>query len=181
MYPYQNPQLTVEERVADLLSRMSLREKIGQLTQRLYGFTSFVRQGDEVVFTDEFKDEVEYYSGLGTLYGLHRADPWSAKTFETGLDGVLSTKATNQVQKYVIEHSRWGIPALLSTECPHGHQALDGYLLPVNLAAGSTFDPELLAEAAKVAGQQLKEMGIDLALVSCLDILRDPRWGRSEE
>ena len=181
MYPYQNPQLPVEERVADLLSRMSLREKIGQLTQRLYGFTSFVRQGDEVVFTDEFKDEVEYYSGLGTLYGLHRADPWSDKTFETGLDGKLSAKATNQVQKYVIEHSRWGIPALLSTECPHGHQALDGYLLPVNLAAGSTFDPELLAEAAKVAGQQLKEMGIDLALVSCLDLLRDPRWGRSEE
>ena len=116
MYPYQNPQLSVEERVSDLLSRMSLREKIGQLTQRLYGFTSFVRQGDEVVFTDEFKDEVDYYSGLGTLYGLHRADPWSAKTFETGLDGKLSTKATNQVQKYVIEHSRWGIPVLLSTE-----------------------------------------------------------------
>ena len=181
MYPYQNPQLSVEERVADLLQRMTLREKIGQLTQRLYGFTSFVREGEEIRFTDEFKEEVEYYSGLGTLYGLHRADPWSAKTFETGLDGVLSTKATNQVQKYVIEHSRLGIPALLSTECPHGHQALDGYLLPVNLAAASTFDPELLKEAAKVAGAQLKEMGIDLALLSVLDILRDPRWGRSEE
>ena len=181
MYPYQNPDLSVEERVNDLLSRMTLREKVGQLTQRLYGFTSFVRSGDEIQFTDEFKDEVEYYSGLGTLYGLHRADPWSAKTFETGLDGVLSTKATNQVQKYVIEHSRLGIPALLSSECPHGHQALDGYLLPVNLAAGASFDPELLKEAAKVAGAQLKEMGVDLALVSALDILRDPRWGRSEE
>ena len=181
MYPYQNPNLSVEERVADLLSRMTLREKVGQLTQRLYGFTSFVREGEEIVFSDEFKNEVEYYSGLGTLYGLHRADPWSAKTFETGLDGVLSTKATNQVQKYVIEHSRLGIPALLSSECPHGHQALDGYLLPVNLAAGATFDPDLLAEAAKVAGTQLKEMGVDLALVSALDLLRDPRWGRSEE
>ena len=181
MYPYQNPNLSVEERVNDLLSRMTLREKVGQLTQRLYGFTSVVREGDEIVFSDEFKNEVDYYSGLGTLYGLHRADPWSAKTFETGLDGVLSTKATNQVQKYVIEHSRLGIPALLSSECPHGHQALDGYLLPVNLAAGSTFAPDLLAEAAKVAGAQLKEMGIDLALVSCLDMLRDPRWGRSEE
>ena len=181
MYPYQNPALSVEERVHDLLGRMTLREKIGQLTQRLYGFTSFTREGENIRFSQEFENEVEYYSGLGTLYGLHRADPWSAKTFETGLDGVLSTKATNQVQKYVIEHSRLGIPALLSTECPHGHQALDGYLLPVNLAAAATFDPELLAEAVKVAGAQLKEMGIDLALVSCLDILRDPRWGRSEE
>ena len=181
MYPYQNPELSVEARVSDLLQRMTLREKIGQLTQRLYGFTSFTREGDSIRFSEEFEKEVEYYSGLGTLYGLHRADPWSAKTFETGLDGVLSTKATNQVQKYVIEHSRLGIPALLSTECPHGHQALDGYLLPVNLAAASSFDPELIAEAVKVAGAQLKEMGIDLALVSCLDILRDPRWGRSEE
>ena len=181
MYPYQNPTLSVEERVKDLLGRMTLREKIGQLTQRLYGFTSFTREGDNIRFSEEFEKEVGYYSGLGTLYGLHRADPWSAKTFETGLDGVLSTKATNQVQKYVIEHSRLGIPALLSTECPHGHQALDGYLLPVNLAAAAAFDPQLLAEAVKVAGAQLKEMGIDLALVSCLDILRDPRWGRSEE
>ena len=64
---------------------------------------------------------------------------------------------------------------------PHGHQALDGYLLPVNLAAGCTFAPELLEAAAEVAGEQLHDMGIDLALVSALDVLRDPRWGRSEE
>ena len=181
MEPYKNPALSPEQRAEDLLSRMTLREKVGQLTQRLYGFSSFTRQGEEVILSDEFKAEVEHYSGLGTLYGLHRADPWSGKTTETGLDGVLSTKATNLVQRYVIEHSRLGIPALLSSECPHGHQALDGYLLPVNLAVGATFEPELLKEAAKVSGQQLKEMGVDLALVSALDVLRDPRWGRSEE
>ena len=181
MEPYKNPALPPEERANDLLSRMTLREKVGQLTQRLYGFNCFTRQGEEISLSEEFKAEVERYSGLGTLYGLHRADPWSGKTTETGLDGVLSTKATNLVQKYVIEHSRLGIPALLSSECPHGHQALDGYLLPVNLAAGASFDPELLKEAAKVSACQLKEMGVDLALVSALDVLRDPRWGRSEE
>ncbi len=181
MYPYQDKTLAPEVRAKDLLSRMTLREKVGQLTQRLYGFTSFTVEDGEILLSQEFKDEVARYSGLGTLYGLHRADPWSAKTFETGLDGVLSTRATNLVQKYVVEHSRFGIPALLSSECPHGHQALDGYLLPVNLSAGCSFDPEALKAAAQVAGKQLKEMGIDLALVSCLDILRDPRWGRSEE
>ena len=181
MEAYKNPQLTPEERASDLVSRMTLREKIGQLTQRLYGFGIYTRQGDEITFSDEFYQEVERYSGLGTLYGLYRADPWANKNFETGLDGALSPKARNMVQKYVIEHSRFGIPVLMSTECPHGHQALDGYLLPVNLASGATFSPEVLAEAAKISAKQLKDMGVDLALISCLDMLRDPRWGRSEE
>ncbi len=181
MENYKNPALAPEVRAEDLIARMTLREKIGQLTQRLYGFGIYRREGDEIIFDDEFKTEVARYSGIGTVYGLHRADPWSAKDFETGLTGSLAVKARNQLQKYVIDHSRFGIPALLSSECPHGHQALDGYLLPVNLAAGCTFAPELLEQTAKVSGRQLKAMGVDLALVSCLDILRDPRWGRSEE
>ena len=181
MEKYQNPVLSPEGRAEDLLSRMTLREKIGQLTQRLYGFGIYRREGDEILFDDEFRAEVDRYSGLGTVYGLHRADPWSAKDVETGLTGMLAVKARNQLQKYVIAHSRFGIPALLSSECPHGHQALDGYLLPVNLAAGCSFSPDLLEETAKVSGQQLRATGVDLALVSCLDILRDPRWGRSEE
>ena len=181
MFPYQDKTLSPELRAKDLVSRMDLREKVGQLTQRLYGWQAFEKEGEDIVLSDTFKDEVDRYSGLGTLYGLHRADPWSGKTFETGLVGALSTKAANMVQKYTIEHSRFGIPLLLSSECPHGHQALDGYLLPVNLAAGCSFDPEGFGEAAKVSGSQLKEMGIHLALVSALDMLRDPRWGRSEE
>lgn len=181
MEEYKNPSLPPQTRADDLLSRMTLREKVGQLTQRLYGFGIYTRDGEEIALSEEFKEEVARYSGLGTLYGLHRADPWSGKNFETGLVGDLSVRMRNQIQKYVIEHSRLGIPVLFSTECPHGHQALDGYLLPVNLASGCSFAPELLEEAAKVSGQQLKSMGIDLALVSALDVLRDPRWGRSEE
>lgn len=181
MNPYQNPALSPEERAEDLLGRMTLREKVGQLNQRLYGFAVYERNGDEITFTRELKDEVARYSGLGTLYGLHRADPWSGRDFETGLEGSLSVKARNQLQSYVMEHSRLGIPVLFSTECPHGHQALNGCLLPVNLAAGCAFAPELLEEAAKISGKQLSAMGVDLALVSALDVLRDPRWGRSEE
>ncbi|MDE7261282.1 MAG: glycoside hydrolase family 3 C-terminal domain-containing protein, partial [Oscillospiraceae bacterium] len=141
----------------------------------------YERQGENVSLTEEFRREVERFSGIGALYGLYRADPWSGKDFSTGLDGVLAPRARNQVQRYVMEHSRLGIPVLMSTECPHGHQALDGYLLPVNLAAGASWSPELLERAAGIAGRQLREMGVDLALVSCLDVLRDPRWGRSEE
>lgn len=175
-----------EERARALLAKMTRKEKIGQVNQRLYGFGIYQRvpregQEDDILLSKEFKKEVEKYSGLGVLYGLYRADPWSGKNFDNGLTGAYAAKAYNLVQRYVIEHSRLGIPMLLSSECPHGHQALDGYLLPVNLAAGATFHPELLERAYRICGRQLKEMGVDMALISTLDILRDPRWGRSEE
>ncbi len=176
-----NQKASPQERAKESLSKMTLREKIGQLNQRLYGFSIYERRGNEISLSEEFKEEVERFSGLGVLYGLYRADPWSGKDTSNGLTGELAIKAYNMVQEYVIEHSRLGIPMLLSTECPHGHQALGGYLLPVNLSVGATFNPNLYKEASKVCAKQLREMGVDLALVSMLDILRDPRWGRSEE
>lgn len=181
MEAYRNVNLPPEERAADLLGRMTLREKVGQLTQRLYGFACYERQGGDIRLTEEFYREADRYGGIGALYGLYRADPWSGRDFDTGLDGALAPRARNMVQRYLVEHTRLGIPALMTTECPHGHQALDGCLLPVNLASASTWSPALLEEAAKVCARQLRAMGVDLALVSALDILRDPRWGRSEE
>lgn len=172
---------TYRAKAKELLANMTLQEKIGQLNQKLYGFGIYERNGDEISFSQEFKDEVEKYGGLGTLYGLYRADPWSQKDYENGLYGENAVKAYNQMQKYVLEHSRLNIPALLSTECPHGHQALDSYLLPVNLNMGATFHPELIHSAYSVCGKQLRQMGVDLALISLLDVVRDPRWGRSEE
>ena len=181
MEQYQDVQLPPKERAASLLERMTLREKVGQLNQRLYGFACYRRQGEELLLTEEFREEAERYGGLGALYGLYRADPWSGRDFSSGLDGILAPRARNMVQRYVLDHSRLGIPVLMTSECPHGHQGLDGYLLPVNLASGAAWSPRLLEEAAAVCGRQLREMGVDLALVSALDILRDPRWGRSEE
>ncbi|MDO5377812.1 MAG: glycoside hydrolase family 3 N-terminal domain-containing protein [Clostridia bacterium] len=181
MLPYENPALAPARRAEDLCSRLTLREKVGQLCQRLYGFESYVRRGDNLALSDSFCQEVQRFGGLGTLYGLYRADPWSGRNFETGLDGALAPRAYNMAQRYVMEHSRFHIPMLLSSECPHGHQALSGYLLPINLAAGATFDPELLRRAGEICGRQLRGMGVNLALVSVLDVLRDPRWGRGEE
>ena len=170
---YMDPKASPRDRAADLLGRMTLREKTGQLTQRLYGFACYERRGEEIVLSEEFRRETERYGGLGALYGLYRADPWSGKDFSTGLDGVLAPRARNQVQRYVLEHSRLGIPVLMTSECPHGHQGLDGYLLPVNLAVGASWAPKLLEEAAAVCGRQLRELGVDLALASALDILRE--------
>ena len=181
MFRYKDASLPTAERVNDLLSHMTLSEKVGQLNQRLYGFRAYERKGDEITLTKETIEEAKYFGGLGVVYGLYRADPWSAKTEENGLSKEYAIKGYNLLQRCCLEHSRLGIPLLLSSECPHGHQALDGYLLPVNLAAGATFDPKLYKEAVSVCAHQLKQMGVNLSLVSALDVARDPRWGRTEE
>ena len=181
MLPYENPALSPAERAADLTARLTLREKVGQLNQRLHGFDSYTRDGDDFTLSDEFLAEVERWGGLGLLYGLYRADPWSAKDFTNGLVGDAAPRIYNEVQRTVMKRSRFGIPVLLCEESPHGHQALGGYLLPVNLALGCTFDPALAEEAFAVVGAQMKALHADLALTSMLDMCRDPRWGRSEE
>lgn len=181
MERYKDKNLSPKERAKELLKHMTVAEKVGQLNQMLYGFNIYEVKDNEIIFNKELEDEVKKYSGLGVLYGLYRSDPWSAKDFETGLDGINAIKAYNKLQKYVLDNSRLKIPVLHSTECPHGHQALGGYLLPVNLAMGATFNPKLVSDAYEVCGEQLKSMGVNFALISLLDILRDPRWGRSEE
>ena len=84
---FQDKTKSPRERAEDLLSRLSLREKVGQVNQRLYGFASYTREGEEIALAPELTAEVERYGGLGTLYGLYRADPWSKKDFSNGLYG----------------------------------------------------------------------------------------------
>ena len=64
-------------------------------------------------------------------------------TFDTGIPVEKSAQVANMIQRYVIENTRLGIPVLISEECPHGHQALDGTMLPTNLGIGRTWNPEL--------------------------------------
>lgn len=181
MDAWQDPARSPEARARDLCARLTLREKVGQLNQRLYGFRCYEKAGGDIRLTEAFIQEADRWQGLGALYGLYRADPWSNRDYATGLRGREALRACALAQRCVMERSRFGIPALMVSECPHGHQALDGYLLPVNLAQGAAFNPGLAARAAGVCARQLRQMGVHLALCSLLDVLRDPRWGRSEE
>ena len=176
-----NQALGAGERAALLLAQMTTKEKVGQLNQRLFGFRCFERQGNEIVLLPALIQEVERWGGLGFLYGLQRADPWSERDEHNGIDAAMAASAANKVQKYVMEHARLHIPVMFTEECPHGHQALDGYLLPVNLASGASFDPALVRRAFAVCGRQLHARGAHMGLVSMLDVARDPRWGRCEE
>ena len=178
---YLDKSKSPEVRARDLCARLTLREKVGQVHQQLYGFRAVQREGKELSFDKEFVNETDRFGGVGFLYGLYRADPWSARTFENGLRGADAVRAYNMVQQYTVTHSRFGIPIAVTAEYSHGHQALDGYMLPANLAVGCTFDPALFGRAAAVCARQVREMGIRLCYAAVLDVLRDPRWGRSEE
>lgn len=181
-FPYQNPNLTIRERVADLMDRMSLEEKVGQVNQHLYGWECYEKNKDgQTELTNKFKEHVEWGKGIGALYGLFRADPWSKVGFETGIAPEDSWKLANQVQEYVINQSRWKIPALIVEECPHGHQGLGGISYPTNLGRGNSFNPELTKQSSHLMAQELAAKGVHLALVSTLDLAKDPRWGRTEE
>ncbi|WP_229695516.1 glycoside hydrolase family 3 N-terminal domain-containing protein [Streptomyces lacrimifluminis] len=161
---------------------MTLREKVGQLNQRMYGWNAYRRRPDgEFELTRALYEETDRFEGLGALYGLLRADAWSGVDHSTGADAQAGPALAHLVQRHVLERSRLGIPALFVEEVPHGLMALDGTVLPVNLAVGATWDPELYERAASHAAAELRARGGHLALVSALDIARDPRWGRTEE
>ncbi|GAA3785609.1 glycoside hydrolase family 3 N-terminal domain-containing protein [Streptomyces coacervatus] len=182
MTTYRDPAAPLDARVRDLLSRMTLREKAGQLNQRMYGWDAYRRTPDGgYELTDALYAETDRFGGLGALYGLMRADAWSGVDHTNGPGAHDSAALAELVQRHVIRSSRLGIPALFVEEVPHGHMALGGTVLPVNLAVGATWDPELYERAAAHAAAELRARGGHLALVSALDIVRDPRWGRTEE
>ncbi|MFE9065771.1 glycoside hydrolase family 3 N-terminal domain-containing protein [Streptomyces violaceusniger] len=178
---YRDPAAPVAERVRDLLGRMTLTEKVGQVNQRMYGWHAYERDGDGHRLTDAFRAEVAAYGGMGALYGLQRADAWSGVGFADGITAADGSRVAGSVQRHVVENTRLGIPVLFVEEVPHGHQALDGTVLPVNLAVGATWDPGLYEAAAAAVGAEVRARGGHVALVSALDLVRDPRWGRAEE
>ena len=165
-----------------LIDSMSFTQKVGQLNQRLFGWKSVERNAaGRLVASDELKQEIDRWGGLGALYGLLRADPWSGQHWGNGICPEERPEAVAVVQQTVLERGAHGIGVLLSEEAPHGHQALGGAVLPTNLGLGATFDSQGVQEAEAAVAAELAASGIHIALVSGLDIARDPRWGRCEE
>ena len=178
-FPYQDANRPVEERVEDLISRMTLEEKVGQLVC-LMGWDSYVRDGKKVTVSEKFKHEVDSLH-VGMYWAVFRADPWTQKTIDNGLNPVLAAEAANAMQRYVIEHTRLGIPIFLAEEAPHGHMAIGATVFPTGLGMAATWDPQLMEQAGKVIGKEVRLQGGHISYGPVLDLAREPRWSRVEE
>lgn len=177
--PYKDATLPVEERVNDLLSRMTLEEKVGQLLCPL-GWEMYEIQGDSVIPSDKFKQLMEERHA-GMLWATYRADPWTKKTLENGLNPSLAAKAGNALQRYATGHTRLGIPVFLAEEAPHGHMAIGTTVFPTGIGMAATWSPALIEKTGKIIAKEIRLQGGHISYGPVLDLARDPRWSRVEE
>ena len=130
-YPYKDARLSVEQRVEDLLARMTIEEKAGQLVC-LMGWDSYQINGNKVNVSEKFiKEQNDLHVGM--YWAVFRADPWTRKTLANGLNPGLAAQAANAMQRYAIEQTRLGIPIFLAEEAPHGHMAIGATVFPTGL------------------------------------------------
>ncbi|NMO94724.1 glycoside hydrolase family 3 N-terminal domain-containing protein [Paenibacillus lemnae] len=176
---YKDAGKTAAERAEHLLSLMTLEEKIGQMVQP-FGWQTYENHNGNIALTEDFKEKVKK-GGVGSLYGTLRADPWTGVTLENGLSPKEGAEAVNSIQKYVLENSRLGIPILIGEECSHGHMAIGGTVFPVPISLGSTWNVDLYRDMCRAVALETRSQGGAATYSPVLDVVRDPRWGRTEE
>lgn len=165
--PYKDARLSVEQRVADLLRRMTLEEKAAQ-TQALWQKKALITD-DRGRFAPE-KAAAVLRHGMGQI------------TRPSEKKGPLEmAEFTNAIQRWVIANTRLGIPVMFHEECLHGHAAPKGTHFPQAIALASTWDPALVEEVFTAVAREVRARGARQALTPVLDLARDPRWGRVEE
>lgn len=177
---YLSATATTDERVADLLKRMTTAEKVGQLRCTMgWDYYSIAADG-HIEPSESFKRD--YADGrIGMLWATFRADPWTCKTLSNGLTPERAAEAANVLQRYAIEHSPHGIPLLLAEEAPHGHMAIGTTVYPTGLGMAATWSPLLLERVGEAIGREVRCQGGHISYGPVLDLVRDPRWSRSEE
>jgi beta-glucosidase len=170
---YKNPRLPVDQRVADLLSRMTLEEKVAQMVCLWTGRPQAKPQTDFSTDRGDFSPEQAAQvmkHGIGQIARQReRKDPRQGAIF------------ANAVQKWLIENTRLGIPAILHDEILHGHMAQGSTSFPQPIALASTWDPEFVSKIFAAGALETRARGSHQVLGPNLDVAREPRWGRTEE
>ena len=160
------PTRPVSKRVSDLIAQMTLDEKLAQIGSYFVYDLQTKGQLDPLKLEEKLKHGIGQITRIG---GGSTLDPHSA------------AKVANKIQKFLVENTRLGIPALVHEECCLGAMLLGGTMFPQMLGLAATFEPELAERMATVIRKQLRAMGAHQGLAPVLDVSRDPRWGRVEE
>ncbi|HEY4325065.1 MAG TPA: glycoside hydrolase family 3 N-terminal domain-containing protein [Mucilaginibacter sp.] len=163
--PYKNAALPVEKRVADLLARMTVEEKIRQLDM-FWGKEVTDMHGHEATsFSAEKTAKMLGTIGAGSVHDLYP----------------LTVDIANSIQKYAIEKTRLGIPVMFIEEGLHGYSGKGSTSFPIPLQLSSAWDTSLVRQVGRVIATESRAHGIDMILGPVLCLPHDPRWGRTEE
>jgi beta-glucosidase len=170
--PYKDPAQPLEARLADLLGRMTLEEKVAQLQ----GF----RTTDPHAFDEKGNfvggaDAPALANGAGSVWA------WTGTPDRFARNARERVVRMNSVQKYMAEKTRLGIPVFSFSEAVHGYMAAGATSFPAAIALGSTWDPALLERVFAAAAVEASARGVRQVLAPVLDLARDPRWGRFDE
>ena len=171
---WRDTKIEIAERVADLMNRMTPREKIAQL----YGVWLQVdasgsvapRQDEQVDNSLDWKEIVEY--GVGQVTRAFGSTP---------VEPLLGARQLADLQRQIVGANRFGLPALVHEECLTGLAAWQATVYPSPLSWGASFDPDLIAQMGEQIGQTMRRLGVHQGLAPVLDVVRDLRWGRVEE
>ena len=163
---YKDSSQPLAQRVDDLLGRMTLAEKLAQLG---------CVWSTHLVANDRFSTE---RAGELLRYGTGHVTRIASST---GLRPAENAAFANEIQRFLVEQTRLGIPAIIHEESVAGFTARDATQFPQAIGLASTWNPDLLTEVAEVIREQMRAVGARQTLAPVLDIARDPRWGRTEE
>ncbi len=163
---YRDSTAAIEDRVKDLLSQLSLDEKIAQLG------SVFAQPLMEDGKFAPAKAEKVLKNGIGHI---------SALALNSDLPPDELARLANDIQRYLLNNTRLGIPAIVHEECLNGFRAKGVTIFPQNIGLASTWEPDLIFRITDIIRRQMRAAGVHQGLAPVLDVTRDPRWGRVEE
>ena len=173
---YKDSALPVAERVKDLLSRMTVEEKVAQLQGTWQNREQLSPEEQRKMFVGPEGEFLPDKAAAMIVNGLGQMSRPSEKRGPREM-----AEFTNVMQKWMLEHTRLGIPVLFHEECLHGHAAPKGTHFPIPIGLASTWDPDLNREIFISVAAEVRARGAQQCLMPVLDLAREPRWGRTEE
>lgn len=174
---YEDSSQPVEKRVENLLLQMNINEKTCQLAT-LYGYGRVLKDS---LPTENWKNEI-WKDGIANIDEMLNGVGGKSKLVDQMLYPFSNhAEAINKIQKWFVEETRLGIPVDFSNEGIHGLNHTKATPLPAPIAIGSTWNKELVYRAGEIVGQEARALGYTNVYAPILDVVRDPRWGRTLE